>query len=413
MLTSSVPQWNAWRLQHREEPIDLRGADLREADLANANLINADLRGADLREANLIWATLRKANLREANLGRAYPTNANLINADLSGADLSEANLRRANLLLADLSEANLRKASLREANLGRACLINADLSGADLQEADLREANLANANLSGANLTSADLGRSCLINANLTGARGVDLRTAFLSEADPNAAIIAYRTLSPELVTENPTPFSTSRAERTRQHLQPIRVLYCYTPQDRRWRNQLETHLMVLKRLKQITLRLNREIPSGLDWKEVQDERFHQADLILLLVSPDFIASDYHYGIEMHHALEKHRAGNVWAIPILVRPTALWQQTPLGTLQVLPQNGKAITDHPKRDQVFAEIVRRIGEVASLLLLRKYPFLQVGNASKVTQALGPCCVSCGARNPPCVPVCENCGDVLF
>jgi hypothetical protein len=62
--------------------------------------------------------------------------------------------------------------------------------------------------------------------------------------------------------------------------------------------------------------------------------------------------------------------------------------------------------------QVLADVVRRIGEVVFLLLLKKYPFLQAGSASKVTQAFGPFCASCGARNPPAVPVCENCGDVL-
>src|SRR5437660_2679967 len=155
---------------------------------------------------------------------------------------------------------------------------------------------------------------------------------------------------------------------------MEPIKIYYCYTPQDKKLRDELEKHLIMLKRLGQITLRLNREIVAGTNWSHVEDRRFQSADLILLLISPAFMASDYHYGIEMHHALEKHEAGNVWVIPILLRPTPFWQQTPLGTLQVLPQNGKAITEHPKRDQVLADVVRRIGEVVSLLLLKKYAF---------------------------------------
>ena len=103
---------------------------------------------------------------------------------------------------------------------------------------------------------------------------------------------------------------------------IEPIKIFYCYAPQDKKLRDKLESHLMALKRLGQITLRLNREILAGTDWSQVQDARFQMADLILLLVSPDFIASDYHYGIEMRHALEKHEAGNVWVIPIILRPT-------------------------------------------------------------------------------------------
>lgn len=121
---------------------------------------------------------------------------------------------------------------------------------------------------------------------------------------------------------------------------MEPIKIFYCYTdtPQDRELRDELEKHLMALKRLNQITLRLTRDILAGTNWSHKQDERFQKADLILLLVSPDFIASDYHFGVEMHNALEKHHAGNVWVIPILLRPT-LWEQTPLGTLSVLPKN--------------------------------------------------------------------------
>jgi serine/threonine protein kinase len=156
-----------------------------------------------------------------------------------------------------------------------------------------------------------------------------------------------------------------TNKKEEAIQDMEPIKLFYCYAPEDRKLRDQLETHLMVLKRLRQITLQLNREILAGTDWRHVQDERFHMADLILLLISPDFIASAYHYGIEMHNALEKHKAGNVRVIPILLRPTPLWQETPLGTLQILPKNGKAITEHTRRDMVLADIVKTIGEEVS------------------------------------------------
>ena len=116
----------------------------------------------------------------------------------------------------------------------------------------------------------------------------------------------------------------------------------------------------MVLKRIKQITLCLTREILAGTNQRHEQDERLQKADLILLMISPDFIASDYHYGIEMHNALEKHDGGNVWVIPIILRPTALVEKTRFGKLQMLPPNGMPVTTHENRDAAFVTVVKGI-----------------------------------------------------
>jgi hypothetical protein len=170
----------------------------------------------------------------------------------------------------------------------------------------------------------------------------------------------------------------------------------------------------MTLKRLGQITLRLNREILAGTDWSHVQDARFQMADLILLLVSPDFIASDYHYGIEMRHALEKHDAGNVLVIPIILRPT-LWSNTPLGKLRVLPSKGKAVTEWANRDAALVDVIKGISEVVAALLAQKQEsnFSENPNNSKVTNNLGHICPSCGIRSLLETRCCENCGDLLL
>src|SRR5436305_1992313 len=152
---------------------------------------------------------------------------------------------------------------------------------------------------------------------------------------------------------------------------MEPIKIFFCYVTQDRKLRDQLEKHVIMLKRLGQITLRLNREIQAGTNWSHVEDGRFQSADLILLLICPDFLYSDYHYGIEMRHALEKHEAGNVWVIPILLRPTPIWEQSPLGKLRALPKDGKALTEHRNRDGAFTDIVKGLSEVVALLFARK------------------------------------------
>lgn len=198
---------------------------------------------------------------------------------------------------------------------------------------------------------------------------------------------------------------------------MEPIKILYICTPQDGGLRAQLEKHLMILKRINQITLRLTRDILAGTNWSKEQDGRFQQADLILLLVSPDLIASDYHYGTEMRNALEKHDAGKVWVIPILLHSVA-WEQAPFGKLQVLPQNRVPITMHPNQDDALADVVRRISEIVARLLGQKYGFTfsasaSTGRSAKTPQSPVALCETCRVQNLPGIVVCRNCGDLLL
>lgn len=194
---------------------------------------------------------------------------------------------------------------------------------------------------------------------------------------------------------------------------IEPIKIVYYYAPQDKLLRDTLESHLMTLKRLGQTTLRLNREIIAGTDWSDIQDARFPMADLILHLVSPDFIASDYHSGREMHYILEKHEAEEIWVIPIILRPT-LWSNTPLGKLRVLPGNGKAVTEWTNRDAAFVTLVKGISTVVAALLVQKQArnFSGHANDSKIIYTLDHTCLSCGVRNQRETANCENCGDLL-
>ena len=72
-------------------------------------------------------------------------------------------------------------------------------------------------------------------------------------------------------------------------------------------------------------------------------DEHLEAADVVLLLISADFLASDYCYDTEMKRALEKHKAGKARVIPIIIRPVD-WKGAPFGELQALPKNAKAVT---------------------------------------------------------------------
>src|SRR5437763_7551065 len=96
------------------------------------------------------------------------------------------------------------------------------------------------------------------------------------------------------------------------------ISIFYSYTHEDEPLRQQLEKHLAVLRRQGLILEWYDRQIIAGTEWAHEIDVHLETASIILLLVSPDFLASDYCYDIEMQRALELHQLGEVHVIPII-----------------------------------------------------------------------------------------------
>jgi anti-anti-sigma factor len=137
---------------------------------------------------------------------------------------------------------------------------------------------------------------------------------------------------------------------------MRPLNVFYSYSHHDEKLRDELEIHLTLLRRQGLITNWHDRMIDPGQDWKNVSDDALESADLVLLLVSPSFIASDYCYDVEVQRAIERHDAGQARVIPIIARPVD-WIDAPFGKLQALPTNGKPITTWRNRDAAFKDIV--------------------------------------------------------
>ena len=152
----------------------------------------------------------------------------------------------------------------------------------------------------------------------------------------------------------------------------QPIELFYSYAHADEELRAELEKHLSGLRRLGLIVEWHDRRIDSGDDWKGEIDSALERAQIILLLVSPDYLASEYTYDVEMKRALERHEAGEARVIPVLLRPTD-WSDTPLGTLQALPRKGPPVALWDNRDEAFTEIVRDLRAVAESFQAQQSP----------------------------------------
>jgi len=147
----------------------------------------------------------------------------------------------------------------------------------------------------------------------------------------------------------------------------QPIEIFYSYSHKDEDLRNELEKHLSVLKRNGVIAGWHDRKIVPGAEWGGEIDKHLEMSNIILLLVSSDFIASDYCYENEMKRAMERHAQRTARVIPVILRKCD-WRDAPFGKLQALPKNGKPIKTWNDIDDAFADVVaglkRTIAEIA-------------------------------------------------
>jgi len=138
-----------------------------------------------------------------------------------------------------------------------------------------------------------------------------------------------------------------------------PVIVFYSYAHEDESLRDELEKHLSLLHRQGTITAWHDRQIMPGTDWHGEIDQHLDMASLILLLISPDFLASDYCYTVEMQRALERHKQGKARVIPVILRPVD-WHEAPFAHLQCLPRDGKPVTEWDNRDAAFRDIAKGI-----------------------------------------------------
>ena len=137
------------------------------------------------------------------------------------------------------------------------------------------------------------------------------------------------------------------------------VNVFYCYAQEDKVLRDELEKHLALMKRKDQITGWYDRDISAGKQWEDEIYSHLNKANIILLLISPDFMYSDYCYSIEMQRALHRHENGDARVIPIILRPVD-WDNAPFSKLQVLPTNGTPVSSWKNTDDAFVNVAKEI-----------------------------------------------------
>ena len=147
---------------------------------------------------------------------------------------------------------------------------------------------------------------------------------------------------------------------------MNPVKLFYSYSHKDEALRDELDAHLKILQRQKVIAPWKDRDIEAGAEWNEEIKRELDEAQIILLLISRDFIASDFCWDKEMERAMERHDAGEAVVIPIILR-SCDWKGAPFGKLQGLPKDMKPVKDWPDRDQAFTNVAQGIRKVAEKL----------------------------------------------
>ncbi|BBH40776.1 hypothetical protein myaer102_33600 [Microcystis viridis NIES-102] len=142
-----------------------------------------------------------------------------------------------------------------------------------------------------------------------------------------------------------------------------PLDVFISYSHRDEKLRETLGLHLASLQRQGVIKSWHDRKISAGTEWKQAIDENLNSAEIILLLISENFIASDYCYDLEMERAIARHDAGEARVIPIILKPVD-WSGAPFGKLQALPKNAKPVTTWSNRGEAFLNIAEGIRQAA-------------------------------------------------
>jgi hypothetical protein len=168
-----------------------------------------------------------------------------------------------------------------------------------------------------------------------------------------------------------------------------PVEVVLCYSHKDEPFCTNVQRLLTPLRKQGLITSWYDGMIGPGEEWQREIAAHLNSASIILLLLSRDFLASDYCYEVEMRHALERHEQGTARVIPIVVRPVDL-TGNPLKRLKMLPEDERPVSKWGNRDDAYKNISEGIRAAVEALDARPESTpMRVSAARSTIPALTP------------------------
>ena len=165
-----------------------------------------------------------------------------------------------------------------------------------------------------------------------------------------------------------------------------PLKLFVSYSHADKKHRDRLELALSLMKRQGLVETWSDIKMTAGttIDARIAQEMR--SADVFLLLVSPDFLASNYCYEKELSFALERHSAGRARVVPIIVRP-ADWMSSPVSGLLSLPEDAEAVSLWPDEDQAWLSVSTGLRSVLTELSKARANQVEISTPTKIGEAI--------------------------
>ncbi|SRR5258707_2604779 len=165
-----------------------------------------------------------------------------------------------------------------------------------------------------------------------------------------------------------------------TEETTRVLTILCCHIQEDEELTHELALHLSVFRRLGSVQTISQRNISADEAWKNSVDQRVKEANIILLSVTPAFLASQYCSGNEFRAILERHKQGKAYAIPVLLHPSP-WKNSPMGELKALPAENRAVSDWYEINEGFVEVAKGVGKAIKLYNLASESYSpQEGNS---------------------------------
>lgn len=176
------------------------------------------------------------------------------------------------------------------------------------------------------------------------------------------------------------------------------VTLFYSYAHEDEPLRDELAGHLKILERRGLIQAWHDRKIVAGQDWAQAIDENLDSAELVLLLISKDFVESDYCFGVELKRTMERQAAKACEVVPIFVRAVSLEAEDaedfPFMKLQGLPTDLKAVTSWANRDEAWTNVAKGLrATVSGIRARRPAPVASTAPTAKPPETFGAAAVA--------------------
>jgi hypothetical protein len=144
------------------------------------------------------------------------------------------------------------------------------------------------------------------------------------------------------------------------------IKIFLSYSHKDEADKDRLVTHLTLMKRQGLIAPWDDRQILPAEEWEPSIQKYLDEAELILLLISADFLASDFCWDRELQRAMERHDRGDAKVVPVFIQPCD-WKGAPFGKLQGVPKDAVPICDFKTPAHGFTEAAKTIRRLVEAL----------------------------------------------